>query len=284
VTYYVVAKQAATGAGWITISLQYRGTTLITPNAPGAITATVCAGSGLMIAGWNGAVVNAVEVGLTDLENTGNGGLLLQNTTGVKVTTGNFTGITDHNDIVMRANGLYTTQIHTLKGLNGLDSDQGTYFFSGVPPTRIVQPSNLGVGVQFGQATAHAFLNISGSGAREDLFYQQNTGLLKFGGGIGLAHGAQGTGNTINTNQGSVITVVLAGAGTQILPDADTNWKGAIICIVNPSAFACTVSTTSSQSILAAGVSAVTNTLAANSAAMYVASFDNTTYRWARCT
>ena len=119
-----------------------------------------------------------------------------------------------------------------------------------------------------GDSSAFISLNLNTPLA---MYHQQNTNGSSF-----FSNGAK-------SNTGQVITYATASIGTMTLPSlAYAPQLGLPLYINNPTAFALTINTTGSQSIIGLGVSATSMIIAANSSAMVMGQQTGSTYYWAR--
>lgn len=292
--YFVLSKSAATGSGTITISDQ-KGGTVITPSAGGTSTLSSKGGTLVEVGGNNyiGAsnTVTAFTLTHSDVEETGTAAILLQNCqSGLSFST---SALTNNNGFVLRAlgnsKGAYNKIYNQMGNTMDIDDNSKHTTIIGSLPLSLIQnryaigqswvDSVDGLGIWLvggtpnpdiygGDSSAFISLNLNTPLA---MYHQQNTNGSSF-----FSNGAK-------SNTGQVITYATASIGTMTLPSlAYAPQLGLPLYINNPTAFALTINTTGSQSIIGLGVSATSMIIAANSSAMVMGQQTGSTYYWAR--
>lgn len=259
---------------------------VITPSATSAVTIATQGFAGIQ-ASSNGVGVQGITgVHLTNCntEGAGTARYLFQGSSACSISGG------EPNNLAFNAPNLYAVCLRTAESMQvnmakpGLvDSDSfwiGDYA-SDLPNNTYANVVGSGAGIRrYLGFTAGLFLNAQSPSPA--LRADPSSGYAYFGNGVALVAQAQGSGNTINTNQGNVITFSTGAGGSMTLPTANATYLGAPLIVCNPNAGVCTLNTTGGQLIVGLGASGTSIAIAANSNALLICCFDNSVYRWAR--
>lgn len=272
-SYFVLSKSASTGAGTITISAKKQGSTIV-PNAGGSSVIKTAGCTNMEVGGSEGGQVWYSTFHALDLENPGTCALLFQDCIGVRIETGITGTVTGFNTVTAR-NVSYSNWLSSAEGYVMGDYSSDCQFL-GVAGQQAAsyRTSIQGVGVYVSRGTPGGVLSLSGNG---DLYYDTNTGYLRWARAFRVNGESHGAGNTINPNQGMWINVT----GNQTLPPADAAHAGVILCLSNSTSSPVTISTQSGALIDAlTGVTSIV--IAPKCAVILICQTDNSIYYWAR--